>query len=283
MNGRLTSMKVIRVVLYSGFILSLGLVSCQKVINIDLNSASPQLVVEAVISDNPGPYMVKLSKSVSFNEISEIPSVSGAIVEVSDSAGISETLTEIHPGLYQASLIEGVPGHKYRLSIIYDGQTYEAVSVMPYQVPGISLFLMRVQVNEPSIGGNPADPPIQYTVAFRISDPAEYKNYYRFIAYHGSRMISSLRVFDDQYHNGKIIADDFILHDSIDFKHGDVVTVELQSIDKGTYDFFRTIRDGTGGLSFLSASPSNPISNISNNGLGYFSACSVTDRVLIIP
>lgn len=283
MNGRLTYIQVIRVVLYSGFITSLGLVSCQKVINIDLNSASPQLVVEAVITNNPGPFMVKLSKSVSFNEITEIPAVSGAIVEISDSTGISETLTEVHPGLYQASLIEGVPGHKYRLSVNYDGKLYEAVSVMPYPVPGLGLSLMRVQENQHSIGGNPADPQIQYAVAYRISDPAEYKNYYRFIAYHGSRMISSRRVFDDQYHNGKIIADDFILHDSTDFKPGDIVMVELQSIDKGTYDFFRTIRDGTGGLSFLSASPSNPISNISNNGLGYFSACSVTDRVFIIP
>jgi hypothetical protein len=40
---------------------------------------------------------------------------------------------------------------------------------------------------------------------------------------------------------------------------------------------------GVSGLTFLSASPSNPISNISDNGLGYFSAYSVNKGFEIIP
>ena len=75
----------------------------------------------------------------------------------------------------------------------------------------------------------------------------------------------SRSVFDYQFHNGKIIADDFELHDTVNFNPGDTVMIELQSIDRGAYNFFRTLREGGGGLSFLSASPSNPISNISNN------------------
>jgi hypothetical protein len=48
----------------------------------------------------------------------------------------------------------------------------------------------------------------------------------------------------------------------------------LQSIDKGVYDYFRTAgNDGN-----QSASPSNPISNIDNEALGYFNACAVTKK-----
>lgn len=118
---------------------------------------------------------------------------------------------------------------------------------------------------------------------YEVYDPEQYTNYYRFVAYHKNREITSRRVFDDQFSNGKIIAGEFGLNDSIDFKPGDTITVELQNIDKGTYDFFRTLRNGAAGLAFLSASPSNPISNISNNGLGYFSACSINSGYSIIP
>ena len=260
-----------------------GLASCQKVINIDLNTASPQLVVEANVSDNPGPYFVKLSKTVSLSDITEIPPVTGANVEISDSLGNSETLVEVKDGIYQASTLQGIPGHKYTLTITADGQTYESVSKMPYPAGSLSLELKKVIEYEHSIGGNPGNPSLHYMVNFEINDPGEYNNYYRFVVYHRNRVISSRRVFDDQFHNGKIIADDFLLRDTVNFYPFDTIRIELQNIDKGTYNFFRTLREGAGGLSFLSASPSNPISNISNNGLGYFSACSVTKGFVVIP
>jgi hypothetical protein len=137
--------------------------------------------------------------------------------------------------------------------------------------------------NGPGFGGGSGEQSVRYVVNYEINDPEEYKNYYRFTVYFKNGVMVSHRVFDDQFHNGKIIADDFTLRDTANFKPGDTVMIELQSIDGGAYNFFRTLREGAGGLSFLSASPSNPISNISNNGLGYFNVCSVTDRMLIIP
>lgn len=260
-----------------------GLASCQKVINIDLNTASPQLVVEANVSDNPGPYFVKLSKTVSISDITEIPPVTGANVEISDSMGNSETLMEVKDGIYQGGTLTGIPGHKYTLTIKTDGQTYESVSKMPYPTGSLSLELKQVIEYEHSIGGSSGNQSLHYAVNFEINDPAEYKNYYRFVVYHKNRVISSRRVFDDQFHNGKIIADDFLLRDTVNFDPGDTIRIELQDIDEGTYNFFRTLREGAGGLSFLSASPSNPISNISNNGLGYFNAFSVIKGFVVIP
>jgi hypothetical protein len=262
---------------------SYGLTSCQKVISIDLNSASPQLVVEANISNMPGPYFIKLSKTVSFSGITEIPADTGATVEISDSSGYKETLTELTNGFYRTRTLKGIPGHKYTLTIKTDGETYESVSKMPYPIENLSLGIKREADYGHSFGGGSGNQPMRYVVNYEINDPGEYKNYYRFVVYYKNGMNSSHRAFDDQFHNGKIIADEFELHDTLNFNPGDTVMVELQSIDGGAYNFFRTLREGAGGMSFLSASPSNPISNISNNGLGYFNVCSVTDRMLIIP
>jgi hypothetical protein len=260
-----------------------GLNSCQKVIKIDLNSPSPQLVVEASISDKPGPYYVKLSKTVNFDNITAIPAVLGANVEISDSSGNGETLTELTNGIYKTNTLKGIPGQKYKLTIKTEGQIYESVSYMPYPVEGLKLAIQREVEDRPSIGGSGGEQIIRYQVNFEINDPQKYKNYYRFIVYHKKREISSRRVFDDQFNNGKIIADEFGLNDTINFEIGDTVAIELQNIDQGTYNFFRTLREGLGGLSFLSASPANPISNISNNGLGYFSAYSVNEGFSVIP
>ena len=260
-----------------------GLISCQKVITLDLNSPSPQLVIEGNISNQPGPYFVKLSKTVNFDNVADIPSVTGAYVEISDSMGNNEILTEVGSGYYCTTGLKGIPGNRYKLTVKTGDQIYEAHSFMPYPVDKLDLTIKREANNRPSIGGSGNNQTIRYQVNYEISDPVLFKNYYRFVVHHKRRELSSRRVFNDQYHNGKIIADEFGLNDSIDFKPGDTVNVELRNIDKGTFDFFRTLRDGASGLSFLSASPSNPLSDISNNALGYFSAYSVNNGIVIIP
>jgi Domain of unknown function (DUF4249) len=265
----------------TGLSVFIAFCSCQKVMNIDLNSASPQLVVEGNITDGPGPYLVRLSQSVNFDEITQIPVVTDAVVEISDStSGVRETFKGSPAGIYRSVLIKGIPGHRYNLMIRTDCQVYEAVSEMPYPVDFSSLEIIRERGGDsPFDRGNS----VNYRVNFEINDPPEYKNYYRIIVYHNGREISSRRVFDDQFNNGKIIANDFELRDSTDFNPGDSIRIQLMNIDKGTFNFFRTLRNAAGGVSFLSASPANPISNISNNGLGYFSASSVRSRSLTIP
>lgn len=128
------------------------LASCQKVISLDLNSASPQLVVEANITDRPGPYYVKLSRTVNFENITSIPGVTGATVEISDSSGNSETLTDLGGGKYKTSLIQGTSGQSYKLTIKTDGQVYESYSTMPYIVTALKLSITREVEDRPSFG-----------------------------------------------------------------------------------------------------------------------------------
>lgn len=61
-------------------------------------------------------------------------------------------------------------------------------------------------------------------------------------------------------------------------KTGDSVYVILECIDENVYDYFRT----AGGDMSNSASPANPISNISNGALGYFNACTIRSESLVV-
>jgi hypothetical protein len=47
------------------------------------------------------------------------------------------------------------------------------------------------------------------------------------------------------------------------------VKVEMQCIDLGTYTYLSTFNEASGNTN---VTPYNPVSNISNNALGYFSA-----------
>src|ERR1035441_9153798 len=94
----------------------LSIISCQKVITINLNDAVPQLVIEANISDLPNSCIVKLSKTVNFDDPNTFPAVSGAVIIINDNVGNTATLVETSNGIYTSSLMMTVPGRIYTTS-----------------------------------------------------------------------------------------------------------------------------------------------------------------------
>src|SRR5674476_137881 len=86
---------------------------CQKVINVDLNEATPRIVIEGVINDRRGPYTVTISKSGSFFNQPLLPPVSGALTIITDSSGTIDTLKEVNHGVYLTSKTRGIPGRTY--------------------------------------------------------------------------------------------------------------------------------------------------------------------------
>lgn len=84
------------------------------------------LVVEGEITNFPGPYTIKLSSSVSFQNRQVVP-LSGYFVEVEDDQGNSEVLTETSAGVYTTSVdgLQGIAGRHYRIKIVSnDGREY---------------------------------------------------------------------------------------------------------------------------------------------------------------
>ena len=110
-------------------ILLIFFTSCEKVIYVDLNSVNPKLVVEGNITDQPGPYIIRLSNTVNYYDPNAFPAVKGATITVSDNAGNSEILKETSPGVYETSSLQGVSGRTYTMNIVTgDGTSYSAHS-----------------------------------------------------------------------------------------------------------------------------------------------------------
>ncbi len=242
--------------------------ACKKVIHIDLNTASPKIVIEGNIYDRAGPFAVKIFKSVNFDASNVYPPVSGAIVKISDTSGYSDVLTEKLPGLYVTSFIMGIPGETYTLTVNAEGQTYTASSTMPEPVDIGKVYFQN------SFFGNTIYPGVNFV------DPPNINNYYRLLYSVNNAPNSEINVTDDRLSEGKTIT--YLIRPAdtdVKLKAGDNVTVWLESIDQGVYEYFRTAgREGG-----QSASPANPTSNISNGALGYFNACSLRARSAIVP
>lgn len=77
------------------------------------------LVVEGLITDQPGVNTIKLSKSMPFSRKSEAKSLSGCIVSIADDAGNRFWLDETTPGIYVTDSAEfrGQKGRTYILHI----------------------------------------------------------------------------------------------------------------------------------------------------------------------
>jgi hypothetical protein len=240
--------------------------SCQKVIDVDLNAVSPQIVIEGNIYDRPGPYTVNIFKTVNFSDPNIYPPVSGAFVQISDDAGNSEVLSEAASGTYTCSTLGGKSGRTYTLTVRTSEQTYTAISSMPDPIEIDSIYIEKTILGDEKL------------VSLKFKDPAGIDNYYRLIEFKNGIRQKGFEVSNDKLSlNGTITYSIYQNTDST-LNSGDKVTVWLESIDNNMYDYFRTAADDG-----ESASPSNPISNISNGALGYFNACAVRTKDIIVP
>jgi hypothetical protein len=242
--------------------------SCEKVVDLNLDTSSPSIVIQGNVFDHDGPYMIQISKTVAFTESNIFPAVSKAKVTISDNLGNSERLTETSPGTYMTSTLKGIPGATYTLTVVAEGSTYTAVSTMPEPVD-----IDRIYIRKSDVGSN-------REVAFDFHDPAGIDNYYRVIEYVNDSLKTGVNVGNDKLYQGKIITyslgSSSIKKDSV-LQSGDRVRIQFECIDKGVYEYFRT----TKGNGDQSTSPTNPTSNISNGALGYFSACTVRQDSII--
>jgi hypothetical protein len=255
------------ILLFTIVSLSSFLPSCEKVINLKLNSSSSVIVIQGNVYDQAGPYTVKITKSVSLDESSVYPAVTGALVIIADNAGNSDTLSETSSGVYVTSTLQGVAGRTYTLTVLTDSVTYSASSTMPNAVKIDSIYLKN------STFGNDKE------IAIDFTDPADTDNYYHLVEFINSTQQTDFNVTDDELYQGKVITYTFSQSNDTKLNSGDAITIWLESIDKGVYDYYRTAGSEDG----ESASPANPTSNINNGALGYFNASSVRKISFVVP
>ena len=256
----------------------LTVLSCQKVINVDLNEAAPVIVIDGTINDRRGPYAVIISKSGSYFNQPDLPPVSGAVVIISDDAGITDTLRETTAGVYLTAKIKGIPGRTYSLKVISEGKEYDASSTLSDHVNIDSLAIIKDDSQNIFFGGNDEhETPYEIHCFFR--DPPE-KNFYRIKVFKNDSInTANYRLYDDQYTNGEIIE----LRVERNVKGGSTYRIELESLDDKTYGYYRTLEQLLFINPFFGSTPANPASNLSNGALGYFGTYSVSGRMIRTP
>uniref|UniRef100_UPI003217692C DUF4249 domain-containing protein n=1 Tax=uncultured Draconibacterium sp. TaxID=1573823 RepID=UPI003217692C len=260
----------------STYIISLIILfsACQDVIDIDLDSVEPKLVIDGAVTDISDTLTIKLSKSVNYFDPGIYPGISGANITVSDNLGNTSPLLETSPGTY-SSYLPGIEGNEYTMTVETEGEEYTAKVTMPYKVEIDSLSFEPTPDYMEFSGG--------YLVNCHLQDPAGIDNYYR-IKVSGINQTEEpdkvLFVYDDSFVDGNKIT---LRWDDEQFFEQDTVVVELQTLAESTYEYYRTLsalfEDGMIG----NANPANPITNLSNNALGYLGAFTVSRDTIIIP
>jgi len=251
-------------------LLSVFFTSCEEVVDVDLDTAPPKLVIEAAINWQKGTngkqQTIKLTTTTGYFE-NVIPTVSGATIFVKNSQNEQFNFNEVpKTGRYVCTNFKPVINETYTLTVIYSGITYTATETMQAVAP-----ITRIeQNNEGGFTGKDIE-----TKAF-FTDPADATNFYLFKYVYSHKITSTYYVSEDKFFQGN---EYFSLSDDDDLKAGDEVEITHYGISKQYYNYMSILVSIAGsnvGGPFQSP-PATVKGNIinttdkANYPLGYFS------------
>ncbi|TRW23844.1 DUF4249 domain-containing protein [Flavobacterium zepuense] len=256
------------------------LTSCEEVVDVDLDTAPPRLVVEASIDWEKGTsgtnQTIKLTTTTGYYD-TVIPVVNGATVFITNSANTIFTFTET-PGSGQYVCDNFYPelGETYTLTVISGGQTYTATETM-MQSPDITY---TTQAEEGGILGD------EIEIRYYYNDIPDESNYYLTRATASVIPVPEYDLNSDEFSENNEM---FEFFSDEDLKAGDVVNVKLYGISERYYEFMNILLEaaGGGGNPFQGV-PTMARGNLlnqtdeSNYALGYFRVCQVTNLDITI-
>ncbi len=258
--------------------LFVALFSCREKIGITLDSTYTRIVVEGYITDEARPHQVRLTLSTDFFYDEEPPLVTGAQAEITDGTQIFP-LSEVSPGLYETDpSVKGVAGRTYTLTIRgvdvnNDGiaETYSATDLLK---PVMVLDSVVVETQKPETV------PPKYKVRGWGQEPSTPDDCYQWLYYVNYKLKTDTlyrTIFvDDTYVNGSYLPGLTMFMDIL-AAPGDTIKVETRSLSREYYTFLVTLMlESVWNQGGVAGPPANIKGNISNGGLGYFSAFSVS-------
>src|SRR6186713_26068 len=250
-------------------IISILLTSCEKVVNIKYKNNQSRISIQGNITNEAGPYFVKITRSIPLPETGSYPTIDDAEVSISDDLNNNEILIPQGNGMYHTTALTGTAGRTYTLTVQAENQTYTAQSTMPQQVPFDSIKVEKLHIT-----GD-----IEYNII-----PIYKGNNYRFVLSLKDSLINQHFIQNDEVKNGTVNTVGLEINDDdLTFKKGDQVKIEMQCIDKKVALFYTTLAligdSGPGG----GTTPNNPPTNISNGALGIFSAHTVETKSITLP
>ena len=268
--------------LFVFLILVFSFISCEKVIDVDLNTAAPRLVIDAALKWEKGTdgatQKIVLSTTTGYFD-QTIPKVSGATVLVTNSNEVDFIFLETVPnsGEYICSNFIPVLDETYVLTIVLNGVTYTATETLN-AVPSIDKI---EQKDNAGVLGNNIE------VKFFYTDNGLKDEFYLYRHQLSTYAVPEYRVSSDDFYNGNQF---FSRYSNEDIKKDDTIDFTLSAISEGYFNYLQVLLDiagsASGGGPFQSP-PATVRGNIinttdSNNyALGFFSV-SETAHVLYV-
>ncbi len=264
---KFTHMKTIFYI--STIIFSLFLTSCEEVVDVDLDTAAPRLVVDASINWEQGTdgaqQKIKLTTTTSYYS-SSVPMVTGATVFVKNSSDTIFNFIEVpNTGEYVCANFVPQLNETYTLTVISNGQTYNATE----SLRSVASIQDMVQNNEGGITGD------QIEIKTFFTDPDVEDNYYMFKYKYSNKNKLDYQVSDDKFFQGNSF---FSLTNNEDLSPGDQIDVTHYGISRSYYNYMNILLSvaGNAGGSPFQSPPATVRGNIinatnfDNYALGYF-------------
>lgn len=240
--------------------------SCQKVIDVDLNSEDPKFVIEGNIHEGDTTQYVSITRSLNFDESTAYPSVDNAVVTVVDNLGNSGTFTAIGNGKYALNSYPGVIGRTYTITVAVDGKTFVASSKMNSAVPLNDVYIQELYFAQDTFR----------TIIAERNDPAGERNFYQFHLYVNGVREKGIYLQDDQFNDGNLTLQPLF---GPDLLSGDTLRLDMFCIDEPVFAYFNQLSLNSSGQ----ATPANPVSNFTSGCFGYFGARTFASKTIVVP
>ncbi|MFZ9044337.1 MAG: DUF4249 domain-containing protein [Cyclobacteriaceae bacterium] len=300
-------MKALRFILI--FAVFFGVVSCEKEIFPDLNQPFELVVIDAWLTDKPGPQQIFITRSQPYFENEFPEKVEGAIVQVISSDSVVYNFSE-NDSAYTWTAADSCSfvevGQSYFLFVEVDGQQHSAfttVGVVPEidsvrynfeeAIPNFipeDHYLAEFYARDPEGLGNaywirgwkngePLSKPSEISIAFDAGgSPGAAVDGVQFI----QPIRQSLNPFD-QEEAGNLFNPPYLL--------GDSVYIEIHSISAEAFFFLTEVATQTNRAGGFAALFAQPVANVSSNifnldqnsttkAVGYFNVAAVSSAGL---
>ena len=259
------------------FTLLFFLNSCEDVVNVPLQTATPKLVVDANIKWNKlttgANQTIKLSLTSDFYS-NIVPPANGAIVTVTNNANIVFIFTENGAtGEYICNNFIPLINDTYTLNITFQGQTYTSSDTL-LPTPAIQNIQQNVV---PSFTGT------RIEVKFFFQDNGAQNNYYLINFKKSTDLLPKYAPLSDEFFQGNVMFGRF---SNDDLTAGDNLFMSVQGISNRYFNYFRKLNQlaGTNAGGPFSTPPATLRGNVVNQSnsenfpLGYFAVTEIDSR-----
>ncbi len=265
--------------------------ACEDVIDLEVASGTPRLVVEGSITNETKAHQVKLTWTKGFSDYGQNPAVTGATLLLETDKNQVINLTEETDGIYTTPVMLGDTGTTYTLKItLADGTQYESFpETLNSPQPIESIYYRRTE-DFPGVVFAPED---SFYVGITTYEKPGKGDFYRYKIYINGVLQNDPEELrfrdDDNTEEGAFFPEGLFYFGFSPLALGDSAYVEQISITRNAFDYYEELQTQLSGGGGPFDTPPAPVqSNIRNvdneveTVLGFFGAYGIARSETIV-